>query len=345
MLVVVRYVIPPKTQEQFLRAMEPVLLISLVDNGATSCESYRDGADSFGVPSVRVLSHLGRSTYANTQQTDRDPDREHARSRHILSPSRVRYRSRHTFPYSSHGRRKAHDDQTLHPGNTGLGHWAWRHADVRRRMSAATALSGRSTPPSTRARLDRDRGRPITWGRTPSVTTRPDTTRNSSPKRSAHGTSADEFSGDQGRSSSYGHGTWLLDGRPEYIKKAARASARRLGVDSIGLYQYHRPDPEMPYEDTIGALVELLDDGVIRMTGISNANSPRFFSLTRSWAAVRRQYKTSSRHRCVLVCLSSSCAPSSTSPSCRGVRSAGSPGPATWETGMPHSRTSQWCAA
>jgi aryl-alcohol dehydrogenase-like predicted oxidoreductase len=67
-------------------------------------------------------------------------------------------------------------------------------------------------------------------------------------------------------------GTWLVNGRPEHIKSAAKASAHRLGVDSIGLYQHHRPDPEVPYEDTIGAFVELLDEGVIQKAGISNAN-------------------------------------------------------------------------
>ena len=65
---------------------------------------------------------------------------------------------------------------------------------------------------------------------------------------------------------------WGQDGRPEYLKEAARASAQRLGVDAIGLYQYHRPDPKVPYEDSIGALRDLLDEGVIRMAGISNAN-------------------------------------------------------------------------
>ena len=67
-------------------------------------------------------------------------------------------------------------------------------------------------------------------------------------------------------------GTWIVNGRPDYLPSAAKASAQRLGVDSIGLYQHHRPDPEVPYEDTIGALAELLDDGVIRMAGISNAD-------------------------------------------------------------------------
>jgi aryl-alcohol dehydrogenase-like predicted oxidoreductase len=68
-----------------------------------------------------------------------------------------------------------------------------------------------------------------------------------------------------------GDGSWTVNGRPEYIKEAAQASARRLGVDAIGLYQFHRPDPAVPYADSIGALRELLDEGVIEMAGISNA--------------------------------------------------------------------------
>ncbi|WP_199035738.1 aldo/keto reductase [Glycomyces salinus] len=69
-----------------------------------------------------------------------------------------------------------------------------------------------------------------------------------------------------------GDGSWTKDGHPEYLKEAAKASARRLGVDAIGLYQFHRPDPQVPYADSIGAIRELLDEGVIAMAGISNAN-------------------------------------------------------------------------
>jgi aryl-alcohol dehydrogenase-like predicted oxidoreductase len=68
-------------------------------------------------------------------------------------------------------------------------------------------------------------------------------------------------------------GSWTLDGRPEYLKAAAKASTRRLGVEAIGLYQHHRPDPQVDYADTLGALAELVDEGVIRMAGISNADS------------------------------------------------------------------------
>jgi aryl-alcohol dehydrogenase-like predicted oxidoreductase len=66
-------------------------------------------------------------------------------------------------------------------------------------------------------------------------------------------------------------GAWAQNGDPAYLKEAAKASAKRLGVDAIGLYQFHRPDPAVPYADSVGALAELLDEGVIRMAGISNA--------------------------------------------------------------------------
>jgi aryl-alcohol dehydrogenase-like predicted oxidoreductase len=69
-----------------------------------------------------------------------------------------------------------------------------------------------------------------------------------------------------------GDGSWTLNGSPGYLRKACDASLRRLGVEAIGLYQFHRPDPTVPYEDSIGAIRDLLDAGKIRMAGISNAN-------------------------------------------------------------------------
>lgn len=68
-------------------------------------------------------------------------------------------------------------------------------------------------------------------------------------------------------------GSWPLDGSPRHLREACEASLRRLGVDAIGLYQYHRPDPDTAYEESIGALGDLLDEGKIRMAGISNADS------------------------------------------------------------------------
>ena len=68
-----------------------------------------------------------------------------------------------------------------------------------------------------------------------------------------------------------GDGSWTVNGRPDYLKEAAKASLRRLGGDAIGLYQFHRPDPDVPYAESVGALADLLDEGVIEMAGISNA--------------------------------------------------------------------------
>jgi aryl-alcohol dehydrogenase-like predicted oxidoreductase len=68
-----------------------------------------------------------------------------------------------------------------------------------------------------------------------------------------------------------GDGSWTLNGHPEYLKQAAKESARRLGVDAIGLYQFHRPDPDVPYAESVGAIKDLLDEGVVVRAGISNA--------------------------------------------------------------------------
>ncbi len=69
-----------------------------------------------------------------------------------------------------------------------------------------------------------------------------------------------------------GDGSWVTEGSPAHLKEAAKASAARLGVDAIGLYQFHRPDPQVPYAESVGAIRDLLDEGVIQMAGVSNAN-------------------------------------------------------------------------
>lgn len=68
-----------------------------------------------------------------------------------------------------------------------------------------------------------------------------------------------------------GDGSWTRHGRPEYLRQACDASLKALGVEAIGLYQFHRPDPEVPYAESVGVLAELLDQGKILMAGISNA--------------------------------------------------------------------------
>ncbi|KSW30320.1 MULTISPECIES: aldo/keto reductase [Cellulomonas] len=96
-----------------------------------------------------------------------------------------------------------------------------------------------------------------------------------------------------------GDGSWTLDGSPEHLRAAAQASARRLGVEQIGLYQFHRPDPQVPYAESLGAIVELLDSGLIRMAGISNAD-PDQIRLAQELlggrlASVQNQYSPSFR--------------------------------------------------
>ena len=91
-----------------------------------------------------------------------------------------------------------------------------------------------------------------------------------------------------------GDGTWYVDGRPEYLKQAAEASLRRLGGDAIDLYHHHRPDPAVPYADSIGAIRDLLDAGTIRLAGISNANPAQireaYEILGGRLASVQNQY-------------------------------------------------------
>jgi pyridoxine 4-dehydrogenase len=69
-----------------------------------------------------------------------------------------------------------------------------------------------------------------------------------------------------------GPGRWPPDGRPEYLREACEGSLRRLRLDSIELYQFHRPDPKVPYERSIGALKDLQDEGKIRHIGVSNVS-------------------------------------------------------------------------
>jgi pyridoxine 4-dehydrogenase len=69
-----------------------------------------------------------------------------------------------------------------------------------------------------------------------------------------------------------GPNQWPVNGRPEHIKQVCDESLRRLRLDQIPLYQQHRPDPTVPYEETIGALVELKEQGKVRHVGLSNVD-------------------------------------------------------------------------
>ncbi|MFJ8665249.1 aldo/keto reductase [Streptomyces sp. NPDC093600] len=92
----------------------------------------------------------------------------------------------------------------------------------------------------------------------------------------AYGGSTDDVlvatKGGRGRTAD---GGWTVDGRPEHLRRAAEASRRRLGVEAIGLYQLHKPDPAVPYAESLGAVRELLDAGTVRLAGISNVDAER----------------------------------------------------------------------
>ena len=67
-------------------------------------------------------------------------------------------------------------------------------------------------------------------------------------------------------------GVWPTNGRPEHLRAALDGSLQRLRLEQIPLYQFHRPDPKVPYEDSIGTLAELKAQGKIRHLGVSNVN-------------------------------------------------------------------------
>jgi aryl-alcohol dehydrogenase-like predicted oxidoreductase len=69
-----------------------------------------------------------------------------------------------------------------------------------------------------------------------------------------------------------GPNQWPLDGTPDHLKRACEGSLQRLGLEQIPLYQWHQPDPAVPLEDSVGALVELKNEGKIRHIGVSNVS-------------------------------------------------------------------------
>ena len=95
-----------------------------------------------------------------------------------------------------------------------------------------------------------------------------------------------------------GPGQWPRDGRPERLKECCEASLRRLRLERIDLYQLHSPDPQVPLEDSMGALKELQDEGKIRHIGISNVSVQE---LERARAVVdvvtvQNRYNLTDRH-------------------------------------------------
>ena len=67
-----------------------------------------------------------------------------------------------------------------------------------------------------------------------------------------------------------GPGQWPQDGRPEHLREALEGSLRRLLLERIDIYQFHRPDPRVPFEDSVGELAKMRAEGKIRHVGLSN---------------------------------------------------------------------------
>jgi aryl-alcohol dehydrogenase-like predicted oxidoreductase len=67
-----------------------------------------------------------------------------------------------------------------------------------------------------------------------------------------------------------GPGSWHRNGRPDHLRAACEGSLKRLKVDEIDVYQLHAPDPKVPYEESVGTLAELREEGKVRHVGLSN---------------------------------------------------------------------------
>jgi pyridoxine 4-dehydrogenase len=94
-----------------------------------------------------------------------------------------------------------------------------------------------------------------------------------------------------------GPGEWRPEGHPEHLRAACEGSLARLGIEQIPLYQLHRPDPAVPFEESVGALVALRDEGKIRHIGLSNVDVAQYegaLALT-PIASVQNRYNPSDR--------------------------------------------------
>ncbi|HEU5014168.1 MAG TPA: aldo/keto reductase [Roseiflexaceae bacterium] len=69
-----------------------------------------------------------------------------------------------------------------------------------------------------------------------------------------------------------GPNKWETNGRPEHLREALEGSLKRLKVETIDLYQFHRPDPNVPFEDSVGTIARMREEGKIRMVGLSNVS-------------------------------------------------------------------------
>jgi pyridoxine 4-dehydrogenase len=94
-----------------------------------------------------------------------------------------------------------------------------------------------------------------------------------------------------------GPNQWEPDGRPEHLRAACESSLKRLRLEQIPLYQFHRPDPDIPVAESIGALADLKAEGKIRHIGISNANEEQYREAEQVSPIVSVQNRYNARDR------------------------------------------------
>jgi pyridoxine 4-dehydrogenase len=100
-----------------------------------------------------------------------------------------------------------------------------------------------------------------------------------------------------------GPGRWIPNGHPDHLRAACEGSLRRLGLEQIPLYQFHRPDPKVPLDDSIGTFVELKEQGKIRHIGVSNFNEAQLRQAQRLTpiVSIQNRYNVADRGSEALV--------------------------------------------
>jgi aryl-alcohol dehydrogenase-like predicted oxidoreductase len=93
-------------------------------------------------------------------------------------------------------------------------------------------------------------------------------------------------------------GEWLRDARPENLRASCEASLRRLRLDRVDVYQLHAVDPSVPFQDSLGALAELQQEGKIRHIGLSNVDARQLAQARQlvTVVSVQNRYNLADRH-------------------------------------------------
>ncbi|WP_136716602.1 aldo/keto reductase [Halorientalis salina] len=98
-------------------------------------------------------------------------------------------------------------------------------------------------------------------------------------------------------------GDWIAHGDPDYIRNQVLASRDRLGVETIDLYQFHRPDPDTPFAESVEAFAELKDEGLIEHVGLSNVSVDQLETAREvvEIATVQNQYNPGDREEAAVL--------------------------------------------